>query len=868
MHGSTTSFRIVSACALACVVFASADAEIYQWRTAADGDVNTLTNWGINDDPNGPIPTVAPGPGDTLAISADSFSRRDYVVSFSDPDPPFDAPPGTSFTADYSALYVGRPFSVFERDQIVLRPWLQTGAQATLNFANVEFGGDDATVTAGSGNAFRINTFNTDLAYGVRLSSGTRWTTGTLNFKTHGDGVAADLFVNDSVLSVTGNEGLRLGVVPGGSGGLGQMHTVYLSSLAAMDVAGTLAIDPAPANQSLSPLSIRDSVVSANRLTIGVSDQPGTDGSGNTRVRVSVTPDRRFARLAVGDGGIEIGRAFDGATDRPDFADAVLQFRNRANLDASEADLVVHPTGLAEFRGGVHGVRSATVAGRIELNDGARFDAADGPVILAPGGQIQVFGNSSLRTPGAVVAGGLNIDISSDAELSHVLDTGTVRLGGGTLGLHDTGPGTLTIDGTFLGHGTLEVRSGSSPLAIRGDLTVEPAQDLRIVRNTNPPVSQSATAAVTGTLRLQSGHLELVSGQDVIADSELHIQGGELIGGGRITADFIGFAGDRSRFDSNTDLHGAVFLNAQVTGGQTNPGQSAGRFTVANGTTTVHDTLELESGKLADGPDASLAGIEVEAGATLRLAGSLIGGATRGDVQSDGVGQITGAGRFEVAGYWRAQGTNSGVRSATFTDHVVFTPEATVDLWYHALTGADLLVRAGQAMELGGALIVRDATIGGGIGGFAFPNETLVLLEAPAVAGTFDRVIFTNLTDETATDVTLAVTYTETQVLAQLALIGDANLDGTIEQGDLNAVLSHWGQSDGVSWVTGDLTQDGIVDQADLNAVLGGWGDTAVGPDFTGFAVPEPGAAGLGSLLLGGLASRRGAGRGRVRRAG
>ncbi|MEM8494539.1 MAG: trypsin-like serine protease [Planctomycetota bacterium] len=82
---------------------------------------------------------------------------------------------------------------------------------------------------------------------------------------------------------------------------------------------------------------------------------------------------------------------------------------------------------------------------------------------------------------------------------------------------------------------------------------------------------------------------------------------------------------------------------------------------------------------------------------------------------------------------------------------------------------------------------------------------------------------------------------------------GDANLNGTVEQGDLNAVLNNWGETDR-SWSTGDLTDDGNVDQADLNAVLNNWGASQA-PSFEAFtALPEPAFA-AASLL--GLASLR-----------
>ncbi|MEM1445622.1 MAG: trypsin-like serine protease [Planctomycetota bacterium] len=84
--------------------------------------------------------------------------------------------------------------------------------------------------------------------------------------------------------------------------------------------------------------------------------------------------------------------------------------------------------------------------------------------------------------------------------------------------------------------------------------------------------------------------------------------------------------------------------------------------------------------------------------------------------------------------------------------------------------------------------------------------------------------------------------------------LGDANLNGTVEQGDLNAVLNNWGQANR-AWSSGDFNGDGAVDQSDLNVVLSQWGQSNA-PSFEGFtALPEPA---LGSaLLLGAVGLRR-----------
>ncbi|MEM7576972.1 MAG: PEP-CTERM sorting domain-containing protein [Planctomycetota bacterium] len=163
----------------------------------------------------------------------------------------------------------------------------------------------------------------------------------------------------------------------------------------------------------------------------------------------------------------------------------------------------------------------------------------------------------------------------------------------------------------------------------------------------------------------------------------------------------------------------------------------------------------------------------------------------------------------------------------------------------------------GGRIEVGGALRL---SLPGALNRFERPTgltlgEGFAIVDASGgVTGTFGSVEILRSPFEPDDEplipdgLTLAVVYDATQVSAVVALIGDANLNGTVEQGDLNAVLNNWGRRDGVSWVTGDLDQDGTVAQGDLNAVLNHWGSSA-SPDFTGFAVPEP--ASVAVFLLG-----------------
>ena len=74
-------------------------------------------------------------------------------------------------------------------------------------------------------------------------------------------------------------------------------------------------------------------------------------------------------------------------------------------------------------------------------------------------------------------------------------------------------------------------------------------------------------------------------------------------------------------------------------------------------------------------------------------------------------------------------------------------------------------------------------------------------------------------------------------------LRGDANLDGTVNATDLNAVGQSWQQT-GKAWSTGDFNGDDVVNASDLNSVGQNWQQMtpmAAAPA----AVPEPSSFGL-----------------------
>ena len=82
-------------------------------------------------------------------------------------------------------------------------------------------------------------------------------------------------------------------------------------------------------------------------------------------------------------------------------------------------------------------------------------------------------------------------------------------------------------------------------------------------------------------------------------------------------------------------------------------------------------------------------------------------------------------------------------------------------------------------------------------------------------------------------------------------LVGDANLDGTVDAGDLNQVGLTW-QSDNDNWTNGNFTGGGT-NAADLNELALHWQQSV---PTAAQAVPEPASICLVLVALAGLVLR------------
>jgi hypothetical protein len=94
------------------------------------------------------------------------------------------------------------------------------------------------------------------------------------------------------------------------------------------------------------------------------------------------------------------------------------------------------------------------------------------------------------------------------------------------------------------------------------------------------------------------------------------------------------------------------------------------------------------------------------------------------------------------------------------------------------------------------------------------------------------------------------------QVVVAYTWYGDANLDGTVNALDFNAVASSFGSS--ATWGGGDFNYDGVVNTADFTVLATNFNKQIALPDGAlASLVPEPGAIGLFTSALVGLRWRR-----------
>lgn len=100
------------------------------------------------------------------------------------------------------------------------------------------------------------------------------------------------------------------------------------------------------------------------------------------------------------------------------------------------------------------------------------------------------------------------------------------------------------------------------------------------------------------------------------------------------------------------------------------------------------------------------------------------------------------------------------------------------------------------------------------------------------------------------------VSVSGTSILVRYTAAGDANLDGTVNSLDFNALAGGYGIASNANWTQGDFNYDGKVSTLDFNLLSGNFNQTVASPTL-GSVVPEPAALVVLPLALGLIRRRR-----------
>ena len=552
--------------------------------------------------------------------------------------------------------------------------------------------------------------------------------------------------------------------------------------------------------------------------------------------------------------------------------------------------------GVASFNFPIDGRISVVAGGRLNLTGtlGVGFETV-GLVDVSGGGDATVnvcgFGwsaqtrggmsvsgaGSSLATTTifAGLAGNGTLLVSADADMTTSLgasianglgSTGSVTVTGagsswtntGTMMTVGTaGAGSLTIaDGGFVTSGA--ARIGDESMAT-GNVLVTGAGSRWIATGSGAKIGNLGDGLLTITNGGTAAFGQVEIGSEAGSVGSLSVSGngsrwtGTNVSVGKTGTGHINVTGGGVVIASNfVRLGGGIFTTGSGSGFMTVDGAGS-RY---DGGLYVEETSTLT---VSNGGHANLNFVE-NYGTIMLTGGTGSFAAVTGQFGSHGSGRIdtTGGGSFTAQSIrQRVLNITSGARATVRPDGTDAAVSVVQNLALGGSPGAwtgtldlndnDLVIDYDLASPLlNVADQIRSAYNGGawnGAGG---------ITSGSANANTFGLGYAESSTVFTIFPATFSgVSVDDTAVLIKFTRYGDANLDGTVNLSDFNALASNFGQSNRF-WRQGDFNYDGTVNLIDFNRLASNFGLSAAGPEVTpddwsalASAVPEPGAAAI-----------------------
>jgi autotransporter-associated beta strand protein len=277
-------------------------------------------------------------------------------------------------------------------------------------------------------------------------------------------------------------------------------------------------------------------------------------------------------------------------------------------------------------------------------------------------------------------------------------------------------------------------------------------------------------------------------------------------------------------------------------------------------------TLDLNSNNQIVG---SLAGVS---GSNVLLGSGVL--TTGGDNTSTSfAGTISGAGSVNKvgSGTFTMSGNNTYVGGTTVGAGALVAAKLSNGT-ISVTGGLAQLTAKGSANNVSGTTVVPALSITGG--SMDITNNAMVLTTANTSAATVRGYLKNGLLTSSTTAGGFAIGYADnatfgrtmfggvsvdsTKLLIGFVYSGDANLDGTVNALDFNAVATNFGVSSSSVWVQGDFNYDGLVNSADFTALGQNFNRVESTPaPALGSLVPEPASLGLVLAAVGMTMLRR-----------